>query len=140
MRRRSRVSRLVAALMAVAAAASAEVVDVGDNGFAVRDSATVAADAARASAAPLDGREWWAPPHTYSGDAANLSLDPRPQGCWCEKVGGKPAVVHLTVLFAQPGKLLRLSGGLGPLQAMAVTGTMTWTLTPAGNGTAVELS
>jgi hypothetical protein len=33
-----------------------------------------------------------------------------------------------------------MSGGLGPLQSMAVTGTMTWTLTPAGNGTAVELT
>jgi len=140
MRRRSRVSRLAAALMAVAAAASAEVVDVGDNGFAVRDSATVAADADRAWAALVDVGKWWDPAHTYSGEAANLSLDPKPQGCWCERVAGKPAVVHMTVLFAQPGKLLRLSGGLGPLQAMAVTGTMTWTLAPAGNGTAVELS
>jgi len=140
MRRRSRLPSLAAALLAVAAAASAEVVDVGDNGFAVRDSATVAADADRAWAALVDVGKWWDPAHTYSGEAANLSLDPKPQGCWCERVAGKPAVVHMTVLFAQPGKLLRLSGGLGPLQAMAVTGTMTWTLTPAGNGTAVELS
>jgi Polyketide cyclase / dehydrase and lipid transport len=140
MRRRSRLSRLAAALLAVSAAASAEVVDVGDNGFAVRDSATVAADADRAWAALVDVGKWWDPAHTYSGDGANLSLDPKPQGCWCERVGGRPAVVHMTVLFAQPGKLLRLTGGLGPLQSMAVTGTMTWTLTPAGNGTSVELS
>jgi uncharacterized protein YndB with AHSA1/START domain len=140
MRRPSRALALALALIAAGAAASAEVVDVGDNGFTVRNTATVAADADRAWAALVDVGKWWDPAHTYSGDSANLSLDPKPQGCWCERLSGKPAVVHMTVLFAQPCKLLRMSGGLGPLQSMAVTGTMTWTLAPAGNGTAVELT
>jgi len=131
---------LAALLFAAAAAAGAEVVDVGDNGFAVRETATVSTDAAKAWAAVVDVGKWWDPAHTYSGDAANLSIDPRPQGCWCEKLPGRAGVEHLTVVFADPGKLLRLSGGLGPLQSMAVAGVMTFSFTPVEKGTTVELT
>ena len=137
---RSKAGRLAAIAMALAAAASAEVVDVGDNGFAVRETATVSADPARAWAALVDVGKWWDPAHTYSGDATNLTIDPKPQGCWCEKLPGKAGVEHMTVLFADPGKILRFSGGLGPLQTMAVAGVMTWTFSAAGNGTAVEMT
>jgi uncharacterized protein YndB with AHSA1/START domain len=128
--------RLAALLLAAspAAFACAEVVDVGDNGFAVQQSVTVAGDPAKAWAAAVAVGKWWDPEHTYSGDAANLSLDARPGGCWCEKLPDKGGVEHMRVVFASPGKLLRLDGGLGPLQAMAVAGTMTWTFTPARNG------
>ena len=46
----------------------------------------------------------------------------------------------MTVLFADPGKLLRLSGGLGPLQSMAVNAVMTWTFQPGDKGTTVEMT
>lgn len=121
-----------------AAPASAEVVDVADGGFAVRETVTVSADPGRAWTALVEVGKWWDPAHTYSGDSANLSLDPRPQGCWCEKLPGQGGVAHMTVVFADPGKTLRMTGGLGPMQAMAVAGVMTWTLTPGPNGTRVE--
>jgi len=38
-------------------------------------------------------------------------------------------------VFANPGKSLRLQGGLGPLQEMAVNGTMTFNMSAAENGT-----
>src|SRR5262249_3111319 len=47
---------------------------------------------------------------------------------------------HMSVVHASPGKLLRLSGAIGPLQEAALTGTMTWNLAQAGGGTTVELS
>ncbi len=47
---------------------------------------------------------------------------------------------HLTVVYADQGKLLRLSGGLGPLQGLAVTGSMTWTFTDANSGTRLVLT
>jgi hypothetical protein len=46
----------------------------------------------------------------------------------------------MSVVYASPGKLLRLTGAIGPLQEAAVIGTMTWSLSPAGGGTTVELS
>jgi hypothetical protein len=43
------------------------------------------------------------------------------------------------IIYAEPGRVLRLSGGLGPLQSEAVTGTLTITLKalPAG-GTRIQ--
>ena len=46
----------------------------------------------------------------------------------------------MRVVYADPGKLLRLSGGLGPLQDLAVTGSMTWKLTEASGKTTIEVS
>lgn len=46
----------------------------------------------------------------------------------------------MTVIFANPGQLLRMIGGLGPLQSMAVTGVMTVTFTTNPEGTRVEIS
>lgn len=82
---------------------------------------------------------WWASSHTYSGDANNLNLEARAGGCWCENWAGG-SVEHGRVLAAIPGKLLRIQGGFGPLQALPVAAVMTFTLTPADNGAATALS
>ncbi len=42
---------------------------------------------------------------------------------------------HLEVLFVAPGKVLRMGGGLGPLQGIAASGSMTIKLSPADGGT-----
>jgi len=141
MRRKSPFAPIAIALLFLASGvAPAEVVDVGDNGFTIRETAIVSANAARAWAAAVDVGKWWDPDHTYSHDAANLHLDARPGGCWCETLPGKGGVAHMTVLFVDPGKLLRLAGGLGPLQALGVNSVMTWTFQPAEKGTAVEVT
>ncbi len=120
--------------------ASGEVVDVADNGFTVKTTVAVPVDPEKAYAAVVEGvGKWWDPEHTYSGDASNLSIEAKPQGCFCEKLAGQGFVRHLTVINAMPGKLLRLEGGLGPLQGMAVSGIMTWTFKPADRGTTVEM-
>jgi len=129
---------LAAAL--AASRASGEVVDVADNGFTIKITVAVPVDSSRAYATVVDGvSRWWDPEHTYSGDASNLSIEARPQGCFCEKLPAQGFVRHLTVINAMPGKLLRLEGGLGPLQGMAVSGIMTWTFKPADKGTTVEM-
>jgi len=43
-------------------------------------------------------------------------------------------------VFAEPGQTLRMIGGLGPLQAMAVTGSMTWSLSKTDTGTNVKVT
>ena len=78
---------------------------------------------------------WWNPVHTYSGTAANLSLDAKAGGCFCEKLEGGGSVMHMQVVYAAPGRLLRLSGGLGPLQGLGVSGSMDFALQPATDGT-----
>jgi len=46
----------------------------------------------------------------------------------------------MRVVYASPGTLLRLAGAIGPLQEAGLAGTMTWSLSRAGVGTAVDLT
>lgn len=129
-------------LLALAPAfAGAEVVDATGAGFTSRTTRVIAAGPADVYRALVgDIGRWWNPDHTYSGNAANLSLDDRAGGLFLEKLDSGGEVSHLTVVFADPGKTLRLAGGLGPLQALGVTGAMTWQLQPDISGTRVELT
>jgi hypothetical protein len=79
---------------------------------------------------------WWSPAHSYSGDAANLSLDLRAGGLWKEEWDGG-SVAHGTVLYVSPGEQLRLDAPFGPLQSMAVDVVWTITVLPEGTGTRV---
>ena len=126
--------------LALTAPALAEVKDTRDNGFTIE--ATVMAEA---SPAVVYNRlvkvaGWWDPKHTWSGSAGNLKLDPKAGGCFCEKLANGGSVQHARVIFAQPGKLLRLEGGLGPMQDMAVTGILSFTLEPDGKGTRIRMT
>jgi uncharacterized protein YndB with AHSA1/START domain len=127
---------LVAAL-AAAGPAAAEVVDSADHGFITRNAVTVSATAAEVYAALAEVGSWWHPSHTFTTDAANLSLEARPQGCFCEKLPDGGGVRHMTVVAAMPGRLLRLRGGLGPLQGEAVSGTLTWEIGQEGEATTI---
>jgi hypothetical protein len=81
--------------------------------------------------------KWWNGAHSYSGNASNMTLEAVAGGCWCEKLPAGGSVQHMRVVAAIPGALLRLSGGLGPLQAQPITGVMTWSFKddPAGGST-----
>src|SRR5205807_3937946 len=78
---------------------------------------------------------WWNPEHTYSHDATNLSIDPRPGGCFCEKLPNGGGVEHLRVVYIVPRETVRFSGTLGPLQASGLAGSMTWKLTGGAENT-----
>jgi hypothetical protein len=84
--------------------------------------------------------DWWDPEHTYSGDSHNLNIDDKPMGCFCEIFQGKGGVRHMEVLFAAPGKLLVMSGALGPLQSLATAGSMTISLAKTAEGTKLDLT
>jgi len=96
------------------------------------------ASVAKAYMSVADIARWWSSDHTYSGDAKNLHLDARAGGCWCEKWGGG-SVQHMSVLLAMPGKLLRLSGGLGPLQSGALDGTLTFQFKATDGGSETRI-
>jgi Polyketide cyclase / dehydrase and lipid transport len=119
---------------------SAEVAGVSANGFEVKETVHVAAASDKAFAALLQPARWWTSEHTFSGNAANLTLDARAGGCWCESLSDGGSVEHMRVVFLSPGKVLRMRGALGPFQSLAVDGVMTWTVKPNGNGADISVS
>lgn len=128
------------ALALVAAPAQAEIIDSSAGGFASSNRAVVAASVDETWAMLLQPELWWS--HTWSDDSANLSLDARAGGCFCESVpmpaGGEPgSVEHMRVVMVLPRSTLRMAGALGPLQAEGVSGTLTVTLNEAGEGTLI---
>ena len=138
-RRLGAVSLLLAGLLEAGTSVAA-VVDSTSAGFLVRSEAVVKAtpdSVYRALTARV--ASWWDPEHTWSGDVRNLSLDATPGGCFCERLPGG-GVHHLTVVYAAPGKLLRLIGGLGPLQGAGVAGSLTFALFAVTEGTKVQMS
>jgi uncharacterized protein YndB with AHSA1/START domain len=122
------------------AGANAAVDHVGDAGFSVTEVAHIAASPDQVYAALVMPSHWWSSSHTFSQNAANLSLDAKAGGCWCETLPGGGSVLHMTVVYAAPGKALRLRGALGPFQGMGVDGALTVSLKPAGNGTDVTIN
>mgnify|MGYP001106682812 CR=1 FL=1 len=130
------------ALVAALLAAPADAVVTADTaaGFAIEHEVVIGAPPERVYAALGQPSAWWSSRHSWSGNAANLGLDLRPGGCFCERLPDGGGVEHARVVMAWPGKLLRLTGALGPLQAEALTGTLTWELKPAAAGTSVKLT
>ena len=116
--------------------ASAAVVDATASGFTLENSREVPVDAGTVWKSLVgDVDRWWPKDHTWWGSASTLSIDPRAGGCFCERVGkagdGREAQ-HLTVTFVEPDKLMRMVGGLGPLQGMGLHGVLEWRMVATG--------
>lgn len=133
------ISAVVLAL-AVAASARAEVVDATPGGFEVRHDVQIAAPAARVWAAMVQPATWWDPAHTWSGSAANLSLAAASGGCFCERLPGGGSALHMSTVFAAPGRKLVLSGALGPLLGSGASGQMVFGLAEADGETTLTLT
>ncbi len=110
-------------------AAYAEVQDSDADGFVSVHELVLEAAPADAYAAFVDVAAWWDASHSFGGDAAALSLDDRAGGCFCERTS-ELSVEHLRVINVERGRSVVLSGGLGPLQALAVRGTMAFRFEP----------
>ncbi len=110
--------------------ASAEVMESSAVSMKIKEVIELAAPVDKAYASFLKIGSWWDKEHTYSGDAANLSLDARPGGCFCEKLPNGGGVLHLTVVFIAPYQRVTLSGALGPLQTTGVTGALSFSFVP----------
>lgn len=87
----------------------------------------------------LHPEDWWPADHTWSGSAANLSLQPDAGGCFCERWSGS-SVEHGRVIMVQGHTLLRIDAALGPLQDMAVTGVLTIRLTDTAGGSDIGVT
>jgi len=129
---------LIAVLVTLPARAA--VIDAAANGFSVVEKTHISASPDKTYAALVTPARWWSSKHTFSQDAANLSLDPVAGGCWCEKLANGGTVQHLVVVQAVPGKTVVMRGALGPLQGLGVEGAMTVSLKSVMDGTDLSLT
>jgi hypothetical protein len=119
--------------------AQAVVRDASPSGFTLENSAVVAVDASTAWRALVGSVDsWWPKDHTWWGRASKLTIDARAGGCFCE-IAGEQQAQHMQVVFVDPGRLLRMSGGLGPLQGMGLSGVLEWRLIATDKGTRITL-
>ena len=85
-----------------------------------------------------DFSKWYDASHSYSQEAKNLSIDLQ-RHCMLEVLPDGGFVRHMDVVFHQPGKTLRMTGGLGPLQGMGVSGALTYSFINDGSGSKLNV-
>lgn len=117
----------------------ADVVAKGANGFQIRIERSMEASPEQVYRALTQVSQWWSAEHTYSLDADNLYLEPKAHGWFGERLPDGGVVCHMEVVFVQPGKMIRLTGGLGPLQQFGVQGAMTWSILETDEGTKLTM-
>lgn len=125
---------LMTLLSCVGANARAEIKDASPSGFTIENVRTVPVDAATAfRAATQEVDRWWPRDHTWWGAESKLTIEARAGGCFCERAGEREAL-HMLVSFVDPGRTLRLVGGLGPLQGMGLHGALEFRFEPLDAG------
>ncbi len=132
------IGMVIAAALIAPGQARAAVLDADQTGASLQETAVIAAPPQKVWSALISPSKWWSPAHTYSQNAANLTLEARAGGCWCEVLPDGGSVEHMHVVNVRPGSLLRMTGGLGPSQSFS-DGILTVTLKPQGEGTALTL-
>ncbi len=131
---------LIALILAVPVVLHAEVLAVTDNGFSVQHGITTKAGPEAVYEAMTRIGQWWNPDHSWSGQPANLYMDARPGGCFCERLPDGGGVEHLRIIYLAPGQKIHFDGALGPLQGMATTGRMVWLIEAGEHGTKVTFT
>ncbi|MFN3619522.1 hypothetical protein [Sphingorhabdus sp.] len=136
-------------LSATASPAFADVKAATDTGFNVIHVATVNATPDEIWKRLLAPKDYWNKAHSWSGSSAGFYIDAQANGCFCElfqeadangKLRTVGSVEHMRVIFAQPGKVLRMQGALGPLQSEAVLGTLTVAMEPVRGAAGTKVS
>ncbi len=122
-----------------AGAARAEIKQSKDESFLIAFKQTVAAPPAAVYAALGKPNLWWSSQHSWSGNAANLSLPLEAGGCFCERWDAG-SVEHGRVVMAMKNQTLRVATVLGPMQGKALTGMLTFSLKAEGDATALSLT
>lgn len=117
---------LLAGLLLVTQPANGEVIDSSQNGFTIEFKREINAPVSDVYGALTDNiGQWWLDAHTWYGSGKNMTLTAEAMGCFCEKFGDSETM-HMQVAKVEPNNLIRLLGGLGPLQGEGVTGVMEW--------------
>lgn len=121
---------LATVLLSAAAPASAEIVSRSETAFTLSFERTVAASPEAVLEAVGHPERWWSSDHTYSGDAANISVELRPGGCWCEALPGG-GVKHGEAIMVWPDRnMVRFEAPFGPLQGIGADAVLTMSWAP----------
>ncbi|MEP7350717.1 MAG: hypothetical protein ABI668_12325 [Sphingorhabdus sp.] len=140
---------MAALLATLSSPALAEVKNITDTGFSVVHIAEVPAEPGVIWKRLIAPRDWWNKAHSWSGATTGFYIDAQAGGCFCElfqetgadgKIKTTGSVEHMRVIFAQPGKVLRMQGALGPLQSEAMLGTLTVAMEPLKDGKGTKIS
>lgn len=129
--------------------AQAKLDKVSENGFAMSHVVRVTTSPEESWNMIMTPSKWWSAEHSWTGDANNYYLDSQAGGCFCELIpekktgdneqaGLRGSVQHMRIIFADKGRLLRMSGALGPMQGEAIIGTLTIVLKPIAGGTEIK--
>ena len=130
---------LMVFLMLLAVSSRAEVLLLAETGFITENKIQVSADRETAWNAFVQVGQWWPGDHSWWGDAKGLTIDPVAGGCFCEKNGNKSAE-HMRVTHVDAPNLLRMTGGLGPLQGLGMYGALDWVFESNDLGTEVTMT
>lgn len=136
---KNRLGMLVLACSLAPGWLAAEVLDSSASGFTAKETLTIQAPPQEVYRRIFRIGDWWSSAHSFSQDAHNLSIEEKVAGCFCEKLPAGGGVKHMEVVYLAPGKIV-LHGALGPLQAIAATGSMQIQLSAAEGGTKVEVT
>lgn len=137
---KSAIAAAVAGIALFAATpAAAEVVERHADGFTQRFAVPMETSAGDVVLALDDIGGWWDGAHTYSGDAANLSLSFEPGACFCEAMPDGSLFEHGRVVALDDDQLV-LNAPLGPLKALATRADLTFSWPDAGMGTMVTMT
>ena len=129
----------LAGLLLACSTAQADTGTVSASGFTVTHTRPVKATQKQLFEAFGRIGQWWNPQHSYSGQGANLSLDLAAGGCFCERWDGG-SVQHMQVVHVAKDTMVRLVGGLGPLQELPVQGVLTMEAATVDGRTVLKLS
>lgn len=130
---------LMLVFLGLAGPAAAEVEASGPSGFSLILNTIVPVPPEEAYERFVDVRDWWSPEMTASGATRTLRLDTKEGGCLCERLADGGFMRHFQTARADPGALLVLSNGMGPLNAIGAQGSLQVEFKPEGAGTAVTL-
>ena len=118
---------------------SAEVIYSSQFGFSVKNEILIAAEKSMVfKFFSEDIGKWWQDEHTYSGNSENMFLDLKAGGSFIELLPNG-SVSHMSIVYVDSIKMVRMTGGLGPLQSLGVSGSMTWSFEDTENGTKLVL-
>ena len=122
-------------LLLLATPVRAAVLESAPAGFTVENTVEVQASPREAWQALVDEVDaWWPKDHSWWGAQGRFSITARAGGCFCEKASGGRQAEHLRVSFVDPGRSLRMLGGLGPLQGLGLHGALEFRFAEAGEG------
>jgi hypothetical protein len=131
---KSMIAAAVTALaLLTASSAAAEVIARTADSFTLRYEMGAEIDPSDIPGSLVDVGRWWDSAHTYSGDAANITVDLTPGGCWCEKLADGAQFEHARVVSIAADRIV-FDAPFGPLKGKATSAVLMVSWPPAAAG------